>query len=505
MSDNTSEKSRLRHLPPQWKRPRVMITCIVTALFLLAGFYLLPQESGVYTWSGSIANVLLSFFFGYIGAAVYLAIALLRGIFIASGFSPSFMIFSLCQFPMGLLIASVRKEMPRLNTPGHIVRFFSVAAAGAFIVIVFRIFAMQVFLRTITQEQLMEELCLMAVSISSVGLLGIPIIVLLQHMTLEKDDSPLRYQREWTWTLSIAMPLMLGISILLSWKCIPKEMQAYEIWAKIFLNVMSESVIFAGAVYLYTKHRKRTLIVLSVLLFGFLLYDFIHYDTGEGWIVLLPYLLYCLWRLICFKRISEKAAGSLLLRVLLSSVHMLAAMFLVLAVSLDNVSYLLPQATGTESAAIVLGAPVVGPDASGILQDRIDAAVEYAGKNHTGTFYVTGGLKPTADVAEGELIREHLLNSSVSDARIVVEGNATTTEENFTFTIALMEKNGYTKDTPIVLITSSFHYPRATILARQAGFTTLRYVPTHVNWIEQINWMAREVFVYIFTLLGVAS
>ena len=501
MSEKTgSGRTLVRRLPPQWKRPSVMIMSIVIALGLLAGFYLLPPESGVYIWSGSIANALLSFFFGYIGAAVYLVIAVVRGAFIVSGFTRHFMIFSLCQFPLGLLIASKRKSIGRLNTPDGIIHFFSFAAVGAFIVIVLRIFLMQQLLRTITQMELLESLCLMAVSISSVGLLGIPIIVLLQRMTLGKDTSPALYKRQWAWAQTIAMPLMLGISILLSWNCISAEMQTYEVWAKIFLNVMSESCLFAGISYLYVRYRKQTLIGLSAVLLALLLYDFIHYDTGEGWIILLPYLIYCVCRLIFFRRINIKLEKSVLLRICLNGIHVLAVLFLVLSVSLDNVSYLLPQADGTENVVIVLGAPVVGPDASGILEDRIDAAKDYAKKNGSCTFYVTGGLKPTADVAEGEYIRSHLIQSNVKDDRIIVESKAKTTQENFKYTVLLMEEKGYSKDTPIVLITSSFHYPRATIFAKDAGFSRIRYVPTHVNWFEQINWMAREVFAYVYAL-----
>lgn len=190
----------------------------------------------------------------------------------------------------------------------------------------------------------------------------------------------------------------------------------------------------------------------------------------------------------------EKSRG---LRILLNGVHVTAVLFLVLSVSLDNVSYLLPQADGTEQAVIVLGAPVIGPDASGILQERTDAAGRYAEVNDGCVSYVTGGLKPTADIAEGEYIRSQLTESGVEPERIVAESEAKTTSENFKYTVVLMEQSGFSKETPTVLITSSFHYPRATIFAKEAGIQNLRYVPTHVNWFEQINWMAREVFAYV--------
>lgn len=177
---------------------------------------------------------------------------------------------------------------------------------GAFLVIVLRIFVTQLLFRTVNQDELLEELCLMAVSVSSIALLGIPIIVLLERLTLGRDPEPAHYQRLWTWAQSISMPLMLAISILLSWNCITDQMKTYEVWAKIFLNVMSEPCIFAGVAYLYTKYRKWTLVGLSCMLFAFLLYDFIHYDTGEGWIILLPYLLFCLYRLIFFERINKR-------------------------------------------------------------------------------------------------------------------------------------------------------------------------------------------------------
>lgn len=119
MSDKTAPgHSRTRKLPPQWKRPRGIIVSVIVMLLLLGGFYLLPPESGVYTWSDAIANALLSYFFGYFGTVAYMLIALARGIYIQSGFSRQFMAFSLCQFPLGLLLASRRKRCRGSTRPG---------------------------------------------------------------------------------------------------------------------------------------------------------------------------------------------------------------------------------------------------------------------------------------------------------------------------------------------------------------------------------------------------
>ncbi|MCE1173892.1 MAG: YdcF family protein [Propionibacteriales bacterium] len=152
----------------------------------------------------------------------------------------------------------------------------------------------------------------------------------------------------------------------------------------------------------------------------------------------------------------------------------LAATFLVVLAAFSCLSGFLaafgnqPTATYDESAVIVLGAAVHGSEPSKTLTGRLDAAVAYHARNPAALIVVSGGQGWQEDLPEGVAMQRYLLAQGVPDSVIVVEDRATSTEENFAFSQALLDQRlapGYR----VVVISDEFHLYRASRLAAAAG------------------------------------
>jgi uncharacterized SAM-binding protein YcdF (DUF218 family) len=127
-----------------------------------------------------------------------------------------------------------------------------------------------------------------------------------------------------------------------------------------------------------------------------------------------------------------------------------------------------PTATYDEDAVIVLGAAVHGSEPSKTLTGRLDAAVAYHARNPSALVVVSGGQGWQEDLPEGVAMQRYLLAQGVPEADIVVEDRATSTEENFAFSKALLDQRlppGYR----VVVISDEFHLYRASRLAAAAG------------------------------------
>jgi uncharacterized SAM-binding protein YcdF (DUF218 family) len=128
-------------------------------------------------------------------------------------------------------------------------------------------------------------------------------------------------------------------------------------------------------------------------------------------------------------------------------------------------------ATGTEDAVIVLGAAVHGRELSHTLASRLDTALAYHARNPGALIVVSGGQGPQEDLPEGEAMQQYLLAHGVPASDIVVDDDATSTEENFAYSKALLDPllpPGYR----VVYVTDEFHVYRAGLVASAAGLTT---------------------------------
>lgn len=158
-------------------------------------------------------------------------------------------------------------------------------------------------------------------------------------------------------------------------------------------------------------------------------------------------------------------------------------------------------ATDDEAAAIVLGAAVHGSELSRTLQGRLDAAVAYHQRNPKALIVVSGGQGPQENLPEGVAMAAYLRTQGVPDDLIVVEDKATSTEENFALSKALLDQRlapGYR----VVLITDEFHVYRASRIAASQGLTATGIGQQTPWYFWPANYLREDLVVIRLWLTG---
>lgn len=154
-------------------------------------------------------------------------------------------------------------------------------------------------------------------------------------------------------------------------------------------------------------------------------------------------------------------------RVLAVAVLVVLAAFAGLAVFLVTFGNQ-PTARYDEDAVIVLGAAVHGSELSKTLTGRLDVALAYHARNPKALIVVSGGQGPQENLPEGVAMGRYLVAQGVPEALVVVEDRATSTEENFAFSQALLDQR-LAPGCRVVVISDEFHLYRASRLAAAAG------------------------------------
>lgn len=124
-----------------------------------------------------------------------------------------------------------------------------------------------------------------------------------------------------------------------------------------------------------------------------------------------------------------------------------------------------------EKAVLVLGAGLRKDKVYGVLQRRLDKALEYHAQNPSALIVVSGGQGPQETVPEALAMKKYLIEHGVAEELIIAEDKSTSTEENFAFSLKMLENLGISKDDKICYISNDFHIYRAGEYAKRAGFT----------------------------------
>ena len=122
---------------------------------------------------------------------------------------------------------------------------------------------------------------------------------------------------------------------------------------------------------------------------------------------------------------------------------------------------------------IVLGAKVNGTTPSRSLRYRINSAAAYLQENPRSTVIASGGQGTDESISEADAIAAALERQGIDPSRILREDRSTSTEENLNFSLALIESDGGTAESSVVIVTSDFHMFRALRIAGKAGFTNV--------------------------------
>ena len=120
---------------------------------------------------------------------------------------------------------------------------------------------------------------------------------------------------------------------------------------------------------------------------------------------------------------------------------------------------------------IVLGTTVNGTEPSPMLKQRLDAALEYLNTYPEARCIVTGGKGDENNLSEAQCMFNYLTAAGIDGSRITMEDRATSTVENFQFSLALIEAETGVRPEKLGVLSSEFHLLRARMFARQEGVT----------------------------------
>lgn len=148
--------------------------------------------------------------------------------------------------------------------------------------------------------------------------------------------------------------------------------------------------------------------------------------------------------------------------------------------------------TGQEQVMIVLGAGLRRDKPSTLLRYRLDKAYEFAAAHPDVLVVTSGGQGRDEWVPEGQAMREYLIEKGLDPDRVVAENASTSTEENFAFSLQILQERGYSVDTPLVYVSNAFHCYRAGCYARRAGFTAVTALPAATPWRSLLPCYLRE-------------
>lgn len=188
-------------------------------------------------------------------------------------------------------------------------------------------------------------------------------------------------------------------------------------------------------------------------------------------------------------------------KILLSLVALIITTGIVVACS---ISVLMIKAAsrapkGADNVLIILGCQVKGTAPSLMLQERLDAALEYL-DDHADTICVlSGGQGSDESISEAECMFRYLTEHGIDPSKLIREDRSTTTRENLLFSLELLEKNEITGN--IVLVTNEFHEYRAMKIAEKLGVEPSA-ISARTNWILLPTYFVREWFGVLYEWVG---
>ena len=150
---------------------------------------------------------------------------------------------------------------------------------------------------------------------------------------------------------------------------------------------------------------------------------------------------------------------------------------------------------GDPQAMVVLGCRVM-PEGhpSILLQDRLDAALDYWEAHPEVTVVVSGGQGSNEPTSEARCMADYLMDGGVPEDQILLEDRSHNTKENLLYSKELLAAEGIQVEHADVLVVSNgFHLTRTRMLAERFGYgevSTLAAPTTHIP--SRIQMYIRE-------------
>lgn len=119
---------------------------------------------------------------------------------------------------------------------------------------------------------------------------------------------------------------------------------------------------------------------------------------------------------------------------------------------------------GEPEVMVILGCQVKSWGPSILLQDRLNTALEYWEEHSDITIVVSGGQGPDEHMTEAQAMYDYLVEHGVDGAQILREDQSHNTIQNLTYTMDLLEDEGYDVTADMVVVSNGFHLTRVRML-----------------------------------------
>lgn len=166
--------------------------------------------------------------------------------------------------------------------------------------------------------------------------------------------------------------------------------------------------------------------------------------------------------------------------------------------SLQQQIELSKQPVAQVAAIMILGSGTEDGRPTPTLAERLDRAVPIIKAQPQALVITTGGIGFGRTQSEAEVMANYLHKvHNIAFARVLQEGKSTSTEENMSYSQALLAQHQVSLDEPIAIVTSDFHTIRAVAIARHQGYEQPIAVASTTPLSIRYNSWFREYFAFV--------
>jgi uncharacterized SAM-binding protein YcdF (DUF218 family) len=180
---------------------------------------------------------------------------------------------------------------------------------------------------------------------------------------------------------------------------------------------------------------------------------------------------------------------SKMLKVIIMAI-LIAGLVLFLMIEARIISHMEDKPAQSADFVIILGAKVNGIEPSLVLHQRVISVLDYLRDNHNTKVIACGGMGKGEAIIEAEAIKRLLLERGVSEDRVTMEQNSTSTFENLLFA----DEVAQVKEKKVVIATSEFHLCRALDTARYLEYIDVSGITSKTRTLILPKYLCREFF-----------
>ncbi len=142
---------------------------------------------------------------------------------------------------------------------------------------------------------------------------------------------------------------------------------------------------------------------------------------------------------------------------------------------------------------LVLGCTVEGDKPGPILQNRIDEAYRYLTKHPDTVAILTGGKGSEDQLSEAQCMFNELTSMGIAPERLWLEESATSTKENFLFSVERIREETGEYPQRLGVLSSETHLFRASLYAQSVDVECSTIAAKTTNPIYYANYFLREL------------